>query len=250
LTRTVRLQALFIFIGIVWGLSPAAADTVVDVSREWKAHASTAPVSAHPSTASSNAAVTVSTPSAPEPTDCGCESLTTPEKLEQATYAFTGMVLEAGSPKKGRRTIVFDTDEIFKGSPKQEMEIVEDISGTDCDFSFENGQNYLVYARWEWGSAVTSRCMGTKLLEKANAKALGPSEEMKDKLYLHLRDACMGRLDTSCCLESLKAMRADYHVPEPEEGCPSGMVPDRLSCAGSYTWCISFTEKSHRMPDH
>jgi hypothetical protein len=87
--------------------------------------------------------------------------------------------------------------------------------------------------------------MGTKLLQKNTTQPLGPDEEAKNKFYLHLRDACMGRRDTACCLASLKAMRQNYHLPEPEEGCPSGSAPDRLQCAGSYTWCISFSEKNH-----
>ena len=60
----------------------------------------------------------------------------------------------------------------------------------------------------------------------------------------------MGRIDTVCCLASLKALRKDYYLPEPEEGCPSGMIPDRLHCSGSYTWCIPGTEKNHQGISH
>ena len=141
-----------------------------------------------------------------------------------------------------------DVDEIFKGSPKPETEIVSDASGADCDLTFEEGKQYLVYARWEWGQMVSSRCMGTKMINQArsDAAALGPSESTKERFYIHLRNACMGRIDTACCLASLKTLRQDYYLPEPEGGCPSGMIPDRLRCAGSYTWCIPVTEKDHR----
>jgi hypothetical protein len=178
--------------------------------------------------------------------------MTVPERLAGSTYAFTGRVEEARAPKKGRRTVLFDVDEIFKGSPKPEMEIVTDVSGNDCDLVFEEGKTYLVYAQWQWGIAVTSRCMGTKLIEKArtDASALGPSEAMKEKLYIQLRNACMGRIDTSCCLSSLKAMREGYYVPEPESGCPEGTIPDRLRCGGSYTWCIPISDGSHRHITH
>lgn len=224
-----------------------AASSIVDVSREWQAHQSTAPAAAISSTT-----VRVSTaPAAPKPeadASCGCETLTTPEKLGKSTYAFTGRVEEVTAPKKGRRTILFDVDEIFKGSPKLEMSIVMEVAGSDCDLVFEEGKSYLVYAQWQWGSAVTSRCMGSKLIEKArgDATALGPSEAMKEKLYIQLHNACMGRLDTSCCLASLKAMRQGYYVPEPDHGCPGGMIPDRLRCGGSYTWCIPISEGGHR----
>jgi hypothetical protein len=125
---------------------------------------------------------------------------------------------------------------------------VQDISGTGCDLTFELNQSFLVFTKWVWGTFTTSRCMGTKLLEKARTEALGPTEQLKEKLYIRLRNACMGRIDTSCCLSSLKAMRVGYYVPEPETGCPDGMKPDRLLCGGSYTWCIPVTEKDHRQP--
>ena len=240
-----RSPPLLLFILSINAASFAPAETVVDVSREWNAHASTSPVPVMPST------VTTVSPSISEASPaCSCESLTTSEKLEQSTYAFTGRVIEAPAAKKGKRTIVFDVDEIFKGTPKQEMDVVEQLLGNECDLSFEEGQTYLVYAQWEWGSVITSRCMGTKLIEKAkgDARALGPSEAAKEKLYIHLRNACMGLGDTPCCLSSLKAMRAGYFVPEPEEGCPSGTIPDRLRCGGSYTWCIPVSAKDHRSP--
>jgi hypothetical protein len=221
---------------------PVRAETVVDVSNEWKAHISSSPVptSIHPETAVQRS---TGAPEAEEPA-CSCDSLTPQEKLDQSTYAFTGFVSEVAT-KKGTRTVGFDVDEIFKGSPKDEMKVTTQVTGDACDLSFEEGGSYLVFARWEWGNVVTSRCMGTKLLPKARAAELGPSEELKEKLYIHLRNACMGRIDTPCCLSSLKAMRAGYYIPEPEDGCPSGSIPDRLHCGGSYTWCIPVLEKTH-----
>lgn len=230
-------------------VSILSAETVVDVSKEWQAHASSVPVTGIPSKAVRVSTMPAATTPNPEPTlSCGCESLTTPQKLAGSTYAFTGRVEELRAPKKGRRTVVFDVDEIFKGSPKQDMDIVTDVSGSGCDLVFEEGRTYLVYAQWQWGIAVTSRCMGTKLIEKArgDAAALGPSEALKEKLYMQLRNACMGRSDTLCCLSSLKAMSAGYYVPEPDGGCSEGMIPDRLRCGGSYTWCIPNSEKTHR----
>lgn len=239
-----RFQGPLLFLLSIGWASSAGAE-VVDVSREWNEHASSVTalgiqksLTSEPPEVSSVA----------RPSVCKCESLTTQEKLSQATYAFTGVVFEVGPPKKGRRTVLFDVDEIFKGSPKPEVAIVTAVVGTECDLVFEEGKSYLVYAQWEWGSAVTARCMGTQSIEKAkrDADALGPSEAMKEKLYIRLRNACMGRIDTACCLSSLKEMRVGYDVPEPDDGCPDGTTPDRLRCAGSYTWCIPNNEKSHR----
>jgi len=177
---------------------------------------------------------------------CGCETLTPQEHLDDCTYAFTGTVFEATKPKNGQRLISFDVNEVFKGSPTEEMKIMVDVIGDMCDFPFELDQSYLVFAKWEWGRVVTTRCMGTKLLPKVPLTELGPSEQLKEKLYIRLRNACMGRLDTPCCLNSLKALRAGFYLPEPDDGCPSGTIPDRLHCNGSYTWCIPVLEKSHQ----
>ena len=220
------------------------ADTVVDVSKEWNERSGNPVGSVQQSTAPAKVLLEPSATAA-----CECESLTPQERLEGSTYAFIGTVAELGAIKKGKRTAVFDIDEIFKGSPKPELKVTTEISESDCDLAFEIGQSYLVFARWEWGTVITSRCMGTKLLAKAKTAALGPSEELKEKLYIRLHNACMGRRDTSCCLSSLKTMSAGYYVPEPEAGCPDGTKPDRLLCGGSFTWCIPVTEKDHRQPE-
>ena len=249
--RPLRLLLALIVVG---GGARAGAETV-DVSKQWNEHVS----ASTPTPASLSAPVKPSTATEPSsegsaaiPAACECELLTVQERLERATYAFTGRVEQAQAPKKGKRKILFDVDQIFKGSPKQDMEIIAEVSGTVCDLPFEEGQTYLVYGQWEWGHVVTSICMGTKVIEKAKSDraALGPDEALKDKLYEHLRDACMGRIDTPCCLSSLKVLREGYYVPEPELGCPSGTIPDRLRCAGSYTWCIPLTEKTHHQAEH
>jgi len=217
------------------------AENVIDASKEWQAHQSTSPVSI--STTPISPAAIVSESTAPV---CECDSMTPQERLDQSTYAFTGLVLEAEKPKNGSRVVMFDVDEIFKGSPTPEIKVLAEVDGSSCDLPYIPGQSYLVFTKWEWGSVVTSRCMGTKFLDKTKTAALGPSEELKEKLYIRLRNACMGRIDTPCCLSSLKAMRAGYYIPEPAEGgCPDGTVPDRLHCGGSYTWCISVLDKDH-----
>ncbi len=223
---------------------PVFSETVVDVSHEWNARASSSSAPAFPNPSANVKPSPAPATTAEEPV-CACESMSVQECLDDSTYAFTGMVVEASAPKKGKRTAVFDVNEIFKGTPTQEMKVSAEVTGSSCDLNFEEAQNYLVYAKWEWGTVITSRCMGTKLLVKAKNE-LGPSQALKDKLYIKLRNACMGRYDTPCCLSSLEAMRKDYYLPEPEEGCPSGMIPDRLHCAGSYNWCIPVTEKTHQ----
>ena len=86
--------------------------------------------------------------------------MTVPEKLHESTLAFTGTVEALEAPKQGRQKAVFDVDEIFKGSPNPDTDIVTDLGGTPCDLKFEEGKKYLIYARWEWGLDVTARLHG------------------------------------------------------------------------------------------
>jgi hypothetical protein len=71
---------------------------------------------------------------------------------------------------------------------------------------------------------------------------VGPGDEWKTKAYKAMRERCMGRRDTFCCLDSVKAMAAGAFEPENlDQGCPENMIPDRLPCAGSYIWCVPMT---------
>ncbi len=245
-----RLRVLALICPVLVLTSKGFAETVVDVSKEWQTHASSSPAAQSISPSVGNSVGGANPAAASDDPSCECETLTPHERLEQSTLAFTGRVAESTRAKKGKRTIVFDVDEIFKGSPGMETKVMVDVTGTPCDLPFDENQSYVVFARWEWGKMLTSRCMGTKFLEKAKVSALGPDQERKEKMYIGLRNMCMGRRDTPCCLASLKAMRQEYYVPEPEEGCSEGTVPDRLRCAGSYTWCIPYSEKSHRPEEH
>ena len=238
------IRARFAILLLTIVANPVFSETVVDVSHEWNTHASTSSTAASLNPDAHVKPRKAAATTAEEPV-CACESMSIQERLDDSTYAFTGMVVEVPASKKGKRTAVFAVDEIFKGTPKEEMKVTTEATGDACDLNFEEAQNYLVYTKWEWGNNITSRCMGTKLLVKAKNE-LGPSQELKDKLYIKLRNACMGRYDTLCCLTSLKAMRKDYYLPEPEDGCPPGMIPDRLHCAGSYNWCIPLLEKTHQ----
>jgi hypothetical protein len=176
---------------------------------------------------------------------CECPSATPADQLEMATLAFHGTVEDIRLDKKsGQTNILFDVIDSFKGSPDTEVTLTDALAGTDCAMEFKEKRSYLVYAHWEWGTMVTSRCMGTKPLEKAteDAQALGPSDAAKAKYYEKLQALCMGRMDTTCCLASLRAMKRGGYLPEPETGCPERQVPDRLTCAGTFRWCVPVSE--------
>lgn len=179
---------------------------------------------------------------------CECPTHTIDEQKEAATYVFSGTVADSGTDRKtGERRVSFDVNETFKGDPGTEIDLV-DAGGADCALDVHEGENWIVYARWQWGAKATSSCWGTKKVEHASkdATALGPADSWKAKQYPKLRDACMGHRDVGCCLNSVKTMAARGYLPEPEEGCAAGTIPDRLTCPTSYTWCIPIVESEKR----
>jgi len=147
-----------------------------------------------------------------------------------------------------QRVITFDANDFFKGKIKDaHFEVRDNEEGTECATDFKEGETYLVFVSWRWGTMLTSRCWGTKLLKeiRADQNSIGASDAMKSKYYDHLHNLCMGRRDTPCCLNSLKVMRDGGYLPQPEQGCPDETIPDRLRCDGSYVWCLP-TLEPHR----
>lgn len=177
--------------------------------------------------------------------DCKCPPITTQEQSDQATYVFNGEVWDVElDPKQGiAKTITLDVADVFKGDPGTRIEVQQE-SDKECAIAFHEGESYLVFARWRWGATLTSRCWGTKRLQEvgADAATLGPGDVALSKYFEKLRVYCMGRRDTPCCLDSIKAMRKGRYLPAPDAGCPEGMIPDRLRCEGSYTWCVPATD--------
>lgn len=182
---------------------------------------------------------------------CQCPEATPQELSEIATSVFSGQVSEIRVDKwSHRQAVVFDVDNVYKGRLGNEFELADDAFGTECALDFKENETYLVYVRWQWGSLLTSRCWGTKRLKDAagDAKTLGPDAAWKAEFYKKLREVCMGRLDTMCCLSSVKAMEAGGYLPQPSEGCPAGLIPDRLRCVGSGVWCVPITDPHRLQP--
>jgi hypothetical protein len=171
--------------------------------------------------------------------NCECPSTTPQELLETATAVFRGTLEEIRTPKNKPVSYLMVVNDTFKGDPQIEWVIQDADSGTLCAMDFEKGKEYLVYERWQWGYQKTSRCWGTKEIAKAkpDQAVLGPGDEWKEKLYPKLREGCMGRYDTSCCLSSVKAMEQGHYLPEGDDGCPDGFQPNVVRCKGTLRWC-------------
>jgi hypothetical protein len=177
--------------------------------------------------------------------DCQCPPATPKEQTELATYVFNGDIWDISRPVGGGKAVItFDVNDTFKGDPPPRLELEDQEDGGECALNFHEGESYLVYTRWRWGTTLTSRCWGTQRLDKVGAEgqALGPGSIAKSRYYEKLRVLCMGRRDTRCCLSSIKAMQDGGFLPKTDDSCPDGMIPDRLKCAGSYTWCVPATE--------
>lgn len=173
---------------------------------------------------------------------CQCDTQTPEELRDQATLIFSGTVSDIQTDKQtSEKTFDFDVIDTFKGDTDLDVKLADSGAGTDCDLGMKEKENYLVYARWVWGAMVTNRCFGTKKLDQADAdtKVIGPSDSWKSEQYPQLKKACMGHDGAFCCLRSVDAMAKGGFLPEnPDTGCPPGLVPDRLKCAGSLRWCI------------
>jgi hypothetical protein len=180
---------------------------------------------------------------------CKCPPATPEELQDQATMIFNGEVADVRTERaSGRKEIKFDVNDHLKGDAASEVTLTDQLARTECAIDFKERESYLVYLRWEWGHNVTSQCLGTKRLEEENRldASLGVPDAAKQKMYDRLQVHCMGQPGTRCCLQSVNAMRRAYYLPEPSTGCPSGSVPDRLSCAQSYRWCVPATEPVSR----
>jgi len=182
--------------------------------------------------------------------DCQCPPTTHDEQLKRATYVFTATVYDVQKPKHvDRPKIIFDVDDIYKGQPDSHVEATDDAAGTDCALDFKEGQEYMVYARWDWANIVVSSCTGTTPIDPFSrpGQALGPSDAWKEKLYKKMWENCLGTTVTMCCLSSLKAMQKGRFLPQINDSCPDDMAPDRLKCNGSLVWCIPLSDD---MQDH
>jgi len=96
-----------------------------------------------------------------------------------------------GGKGVGQEVLVlkFQVERWWKGANTREVKIVTDrikssdgsVTITDCDFPFEAGKRYLVFAYRDEDGLKTNICTRTKILEKAGGdlKALGKGRKPK-----------------------------------------------------------------------
>lgn len=121
---------------------------------------------------------------------CSCVMPPPPEDaLDEANVVFSGEVVEIIENKKlfggsYGKTVHFKVDKAWKGTVESEMVITTGNDDGDCGFSFEKGQNYLVYASisnmYVEGTLSTTICHRTTKISNAteDLNALGEGQEV------------------------------------------------------------------------
>ena len=111
---------------------------------------------------------------------CSCVQPGSPsEELEKFSAVFAGTVVSVqhsydrdgrSVSREDRSTIGFEVSAVWKGAVYEDMSITTPPTGGSCGFTFEEGEEYIVYAYdspYVDGGYTTGICSRTALLEQA-----------------------------------------------------------------------------------
>ena len=111
---------------------------------------------------------------------CSCAQPGSPsEELEKFSAVFAGRVVSVQLSydpdgrtvtREDRGTIGFEVSAVWKGTVYEEINITTPPTGGSCGFTFEEGEEYIVYAYdspYVEGGYATGICSRTALLEQA-----------------------------------------------------------------------------------
>jgi hypothetical protein len=121
---------------------------------------------------------------------CSCLQTTPKQSLGRSSAVFSGKVLdvdivEDNSPRDPLSSyfnpevrVKFAVSEVWKGKTEQQLVVVTSGSSASCGYSFQKGQEYLVYASDQEAKLQTGLCSGTKPLAdaKEDLAVLGKGE--------------------------------------------------------------------------
>ncbi|NEQ22085.1 MAG: hypothetical protein F6K28_23390 [Microcoleus sp. SIO2G3] len=115
---------------------------------------------------------------------CSCFPTRPQESFQNSEAVFSGRVVDVTeqSPaerRPGRRNedqnfltgvkVTFEVSEVWKGNNQRRLVVSTSDSSASCGYSFQEGQEYLVYASEEDAQLKTGLCSGTKRLSDARA---------------------------------------------------------------------------------
>jgi len=115
---------------------------------------------------------------------CKCIQSTPEQSFSRAKTVFSGRVVdvveqspvERQSPRGDEDPnflngvkVIFEVSEVWKGNNKRRLVVTTSDSSASCGYSFQKGEEYLVYASGEEAQLQTGLCSGTKTLSDARA---------------------------------------------------------------------------------
>ena len=92
---------------------------------------------------------------------CDCNTLSPSESFKAADLVFVGSVASSDQ-SAGYVNSKFRIEQVLKGSNREEVVIAGQM--TDCDFAFQTGYAYIVYARQSESRLFASTCMSTRAI--------------------------------------------------------------------------------------
>ena len=142
---------------------------------------------------------------------CKCAQPGTPsEELEKFSAVFAGRVISvrhsfdpdaASYTPEDRTTVGFEVSTVWKGTVHEEMYITTPPTGGSCGFSFDDGEEYIVYghdSNHADGGYTVGICSRTALLDQAQAdidalgEGHGPQAGTGDPAPEQLQDTGVG----------------------------------------------------------
>jgi hypothetical protein len=104
------------------------------------------------------------------------------QERQTAKAIFSGKVTRIAETADSKYIqITFKVEQSWKGAPSREKSLIRENVLTDCDFGFEVGDEYLVYAHGDPEKLSTDTCTRTKRLVDAtmDIKELGAPEHAR-----------------------------------------------------------------------
>ena len=99
---------------------------------------------------------------------CSCLPRTPQQSFASAQAVFAGRVIDVGQQNPASEVRVrFEVSRIWKGQKRPRIVVMTSSSSASCGYSFQVGENYLIYASLQESQLQTGLCSGTKPLSMA-----------------------------------------------------------------------------------
>ncbi|HAX80395.1 MAG TPA: hypothetical protein DCY88_32310 [Cyanobacteria bacterium UBA11372] len=99
---------------------------------------------------------------------CSCIPSNPQQSFESAQAVFAGRVIDVIQPNPDSEVQVrFEVSRIWKGQKRPQIVVMTSSSSASCGYSFQAGEQYLVYASRQKSQLETGLCSGTKPLSMA-----------------------------------------------------------------------------------